>query len=378
VADQEIEPVLQVQDGSFVGQYFDDSSLLYNMVAFDQSGTVRWIVSNEQPLMATDDGGVIGQSGTKYDQNGNATGQIANGGTQTPGWFGAGLGTTYILGQSEVSDVKSTPLRVGGTFTAWAGGNASGQGTAIQQVMTKLPQSGAKQLPDASHPPCFPVPSLAPPDVQPTCGYINAIELTTIATPDAIFRNFIQNFAPAIETNGVPRNSVMTFVGPGGSNTINVTAPGQTLTITLNGWQGQFQDPFSVATERVDTVNHTISAVTLAGHPLAGWRYWRVYSIATNEVVIETGAYDQPAVGAKNYVGYYILRRMMTAGWQEYLNYVRNALFNPAEGILDHLGQIPLRSYPWPNGSLLEGYWDYNGDFTNYILNNVCQSTSCN
>ena len=30
------------------------------------------------------------------------------------------------------------------------------------------------------------------------------------------------------------------------------------------------------------------------------------------------------------------------------------------------------------NGPLLNAYWDYSGNFTNYILNNVCQSTSCN
>jgi len=29
------------------------------------------------------------------------------------------------------------------------------------------------------------------------------------------------------------------------------------------------------------------------------------------------------------------------------------------------------------DGSLLEGYWDYDGDFTGYILENVCQSSSC-
>jgi hypothetical protein len=41
--------------------------------------------------------------------------------------------------------------------------------------------------------------------------------------------------------------------------------------------------------ERVDTTNNVISVVTLQGHPLAGWRYWRVYSIGTNDLVVETG-----------------------------------------------------------------------------------------
>ena len=32
----------------------------------------------------------------------------------------------------------------------------------------------------------------------------------------------------------------------------------------------------------------------------------------------------------------------------------------------------------WEPRTLIDGYWDYAGSLTNYILNNVCQSTSCN
>jgi hypothetical protein len=52
-------PVLQAQDGSFVGI---TGSYPPQMVAFDQSGGVRWIVPNYWPLMATADGGVIATS----------------------------------------------------------------------------------------------------------------------------------------------------------------------------------------------------------------------------------------------------------------------------------------------------------------------------
>jgi hypothetical protein len=55
-------------------------------VAFDQSGAVRWIVPNDQPQIATEDGGVIGQSGVTYDQNGSAKGQMASQATQS--WLG--------------------------------------------------------------------------------------------------------------------------------------------------------------------------------------------------------------------------------------------------------------------------------------------------
>jgi hypothetical protein len=40
------------------------------MVAFDQSGSVRWSVPNDYPQIATADGGLIGGSGVTYDNNG--------------------------------------------------------------------------------------------------------------------------------------------------------------------------------------------------------------------------------------------------------------------------------------------------------------------
>ena len=47
----QVVPVLQAQDGSFVGTAGG------NMVAFNATGTVRWIVPNETPQIATADGG---------------------------------------------------------------------------------------------------------------------------------------------------------------------------------------------------------------------------------------------------------------------------------------------------------------------------------
>ncbi len=121
-----VEPVLQAQDGSFVGTVWagEDGDTRY-MVAFDAAGSVRWSVPNEQPLIATADGGVIGQSGITYDQNGNATGQIAN--LPTYSW----RGYTYRTGS-----VESVILRaVNWASTYWAihGGNQSGNNTAVQQ-----------------------------------------------------------------------------------------------------------------------------------------------------------------------------------------------------------------------------------------------------
>ena len=67
-------------------------------------------------------------------------------------------------------------------------------------------------------------------------------------------------------------------------------------------------------TECVDPIAHVISVVSLQNHPLAGWRYWRVYSIGTNDVVIETGAYDQPGPGLIRYAAYYLSQGSVKKG----------------------------------------------------------------
>jgi hypothetical protein len=78
---ESLVPVLQAQDGSFVGTVRDMDTGDSSMVAFDQSGSVRWSVAgNYQPKIATYDGGIIaeyvnadysfGPSATIYDQTG--------------------------------------------------------------------------------------------------------------------------------------------------------------------------------------------------------------------------------------------------------------------------------------------------------------------
>ncbi len=134
-------PVLQAQDGSFVGSvtFVNDGVGQTNMVAFDQGGNVLWMVPNEQPLIATADGGVIGRSGIMYDENGNVTGQIAH--LPTYSW----VGHAYQLGS--VDHLASLWIFVASSFWAFQGGNPSGTGTSVESPwFPPLPDSARQAI----------------------------------------------------------------------------------------------------------------------------------------------------------------------------------------------------------------------------------------
>jgi len=71
-----IQPVLQRADSSYIGTVQISGGNL--MLAFTSSGQQLWSQSNDTPQVATSDGGVIGSSGTTYDENGYVRGQTAN------------------------------------------------------------------------------------------------------------------------------------------------------------------------------------------------------------------------------------------------------------------------------------------------------------
>ncbi len=124
-------PVLQAQDGSYFGT---DSS--GNMIRFTQFGNTIWSVPNDHPQIATADGGVIGSLGVTYDNQGRATGQMAKMPMQS--WTGNG----YTDGP--VDQVVSLSLSIAASYVAFAGGNASGNGTATQPVTPDVQQMIAK------------------------------------------------------------------------------------------------------------------------------------------------------------------------------------------------------------------------------------------
>ena len=96
-------PVLQAQDGSFVGKAYDDQFNEF-MVAFDASGNARYSIPNEYPQIALADGGVIGSSGATYDVNGSARSRV-NLSTQT--W----TGNEYDSSGSSTDSVSKLTVR---------------------------------------------------------------------------------------------------------------------------------------------------------------------------------------------------------------------------------------------------------------------------
>jgi hypothetical protein len=96
------------------------------MIAFTQSGGTLFTVPNDTPQIVTLGGGVIGTSGTTYDQNGNVTGLIANMPTQS--W----LGLAYQLGSIEQTSFEPVPEDL--SFWSSLGGNPS----IVNPVAVKL------------------------------------------------------------------------------------------------------------------------------------------------------------------------------------------------------------------------------------------------
>jgi len=127
-----IAPIVQAQDGSFVGsmgmQGTNGNYAQYSMVAFDASGNVRWTVPNEQPQIATADGGVVGQSGITYDSNGNATGQI---GVFSQSW------TMNAYQDGPVTQFVANPIYFDVAFAPFQKGNTSRNKTAQIPVDSK-------------------------------------------------------------------------------------------------------------------------------------------------------------------------------------------------------------------------------------------------
>ncbi len=195
------------------------------------------------------------------------------------------------------------------------------------------------------------------------------MELLTTVSPSTIFSRYLQTFLGA---QPISHNDV-TQVLEG----TDITASGQTVQFTMQGWiglepaiqVGVGQGPFKVQIERFDTSANTMSAVTLQGHPVAGWRYWRVYSVGTNEVVVETGAVDTSGPGGKNYLGYWLSRRLQLKFWREYLEFIPSdmSMSGLDPNVIEVFGAYPT-----------VGVWNPVSPSQSDILYQVCQASTCN
>jgi hypothetical protein len=133
-AGDHVVPVLQAQDGSFVGTASTGEEYV-SMIAFDATGSVRWMVPGYWPMIATADGGVIAQAYdpatqdytgpvVTFDQSGSVTGQLAS--LPIYSWKGA-----YRLGSTNAEVPDFDPAEMATTYAAVEGGNLTGNGFSL-------------------------------------------------------------------------------------------------------------------------------------------------------------------------------------------------------------------------------------------------------
>lgn len=136
-----VEPVLQAQDGSFVGTAWtgDNGDVPY-MVAFDATGGVRWAVEGYGPKIATADGGVIAQAydpatqdftgpAVTFDQSGSVTGQMD---LPIQSW----TGNAYQVGSVDL--IVANPLYLALSFWPFQKANTSGNLAGVQVAQVRL------------------------------------------------------------------------------------------------------------------------------------------------------------------------------------------------------------------------------------------------
>ena len=144
----EIIPILQAQDGSYIGTASGNQN---SMVSFDQSGNLRWSVpGNWQPQIAIDDGGVIATqldsnnnpiATVIFDQNGDATGMVAE--LATSSW----TGYSYTDGPVDRVAAPIIPWATG--LWSVAGANLSSNWAAAALMPTETAASSRSSLDEA-------------------------------------------------------------------------------------------------------------------------------------------------------------------------------------------------------------------------------------
>jgi len=134
-----VVPILQAQDGSFIGTSTtvgqNGSGFTNNIVSFDKTGKVRWVVANDQPQTATVyytptvSLGVIGTSGTQYSQTGKNLGKVV-GGTPTQTW----TGSRYQISPAQTLQKIAGPPIAQATPPFWSDAQANQSGNSTSPL----------------------------------------------------------------------------------------------------------------------------------------------------------------------------------------------------------------------------------------------------
>jgi IPT/TIG domain len=144
-----IQPVLQLQDGTFVGTTNAGGSYTWTgqyMAKFDSSGNVAGVQSGYgPPQMATADGGVVTQDGTFFDSNLAVKSAVWS--LPTYSWF-----NNAYSGPQGLTSLISQGVSYAPVFNAVAGGNRSQNGTATQEEW--FPELASCPLAPPGQPPC--------------------------------------------------------------------------------------------------------------------------------------------------------------------------------------------------------------------------------
>jgi hypothetical protein len=160
---------------------------------------------------------------------------------------------------------------------------------------------------------------------------------------------------------------------------VNVTGLNQFLRFTLDPPIGWAQGPFEVETVRFDPASRAIAVQTVNlpgnlyhGHPLMGWRYWKVFQSGPGIVTVETGALSRPALefdglaGSIRWLGFgidKIATNQELTMWKKMIEDVNTGLNEPPRP-----GSVLKSPQSYPG--LIGGKWDWMDK--RYILYNLC------
>jgi RHS repeat-associated protein len=157
-------------------------------------------------------------------------------------------------------------------------------------------------------------PDLSVPGIK---ANLNSIELSGV-TADLVFSKYITSFAGINKGEGA-----VLSVDINGNPTGSVSQVGDVLKFSFKDLTRLVQPSFSVVVKRFSPEDHTISVVTLQGHPLAGYRYFRVFELdRPDHVIVETGAVDRAAMGLKNELGFHFGAGTQLKNWEQYLQFI--------------------------------------------------------